>query len=318
MSDGVTGERRRIAIRDCTLREGRDVPGVEFSIEQCLTIARALAEAGVTEIELVAPARIAEDLPAAARLRSEGLPLTISGLVYAARPDGYDAIRQVTDTAGRCDLLMPLADQRAPRDRAAKRRLLQAALDRAASDGVAAGAGFPNATQVEPAFVLEMCEAAVAAGADRLTVYDTNGSADPFGVLDLFRSVSATVAVPVFFHGHNDLGLAVANAYAAVRGGAHGLDVTVNGIGDRAGNASLEQVAMLLHLRGFDTGIALAALAALSARVAAGSGVPVPALAPIVGAFVATHKSAGHMEALEVFEAFDVALVGLERKTTGG
>ena len=318
MIDEAAGPRRRIAIRDCTLREGRDVPGVEFSVEQCLTIARALADAGVTEIELVAPARIADDLAAAERLRSEGLPLRISGLVYAARPDGYDAIRRVADTAGRCELLMPLADQRAPRDRAAKRRLLQAALDRAASDGVVAGAGFPNATQVEPAFVGEMCGAAVAAGADRLTIYDTNGSADPFAVCDLIAAVKAAVATPVYFHGHNDLGLAVANAYAAVRGGADGLDVTVNGIGDRAGNASLEQVAMVLHLRGFETGLVLAALAPLSERVAAESGVPVPALAPIVGAFAATHKSAGHMEALEVFEAFDVALVGLERKTTGG
>ena len=315
MIDEAAGPRRRIAIRDCTLREGRDVPGVEFSIEQCLTIARALADAGVTEIELVAPARIAEDLPAAERLRSEGLPLRISGLVYAARTDGYDAIRQVADTAGRCDLLMPLADQRAPRDRAAKRRLLQAALDRAASEGVVAGAGFPNATQVETAFVLEMCAAAVAAGADRLTVYDTNGSADPFGVFDLVRAVKASVAVPVFFHGHDDLGLATANAYAAVRAGADGLDVTVNGIGDRAGNASLEQVAMLLHLRGFDAGVALALLAPLSSLVAAESGVPVPALAPIVGAFVATHKSAGHHEALDAFEAFDLSLVGLVRRT---
>ena len=125
--------------------------------------------------------------------------------------------------------------------------------------------------------------------------------------------MKAHIGVPVFFHGHNDLGLAAANAFAAVRAGADGLDVTVNGLGDRAGNASLEQVAMILHLRGIRTGIRLETLTRLSGAVGRESGIAVSPLAPVVGAFVATHKSPGHLEIPELFEAFDPALVGVRR-----
>jgi homocitrate synthase NifV len=125
------------------------------------------------------------------------------------------------------------------------------------------------------------------------------------------------VDVPLFFHAHNDLGLATANSLAAVQAGADGLDATVNGLGDRAGNASLEQVAMVLYLKGFSTGISLRELKPLCEAVAEESGIPIPALAPVLGSYTATHKSPGHLQAPELFEAFDPSLVGLERKIDG-
>jgi homocitrate synthase NifV len=303
-----------IVIRDCTLREGRDVPGVEFSVEQAARIARLVAAAGVPEIEVVAPGRVMADVALAERLRAERLGLRIAGLVYAASPRCREDIAAVSAVADCCDLLMPLAKERAPHDRASKRRVLEDAIAHARGRVPAVGAGFPHATQAEPAFLLDMCQSAEAQGAQRLMIYDTNGSADPFAVFGLVRRLKQQVGVSVFFHAHNDLGLATANAYAAVRAGADGVDVTVNGIGDRAGNASLEQIAMLLHLRGCRTGVALSALKALSECVALESGVGVSRLAPVVGDFAATHKSPGHMEALALFEAFDLSLVRLERK----
>ena len=306
-----------IAIRDCTLREGRDVPGVDFSIEQTLAVARMLAKAGVPEAEIVAPGRVRQDLEPASRVRAEGIPLRTSGLVYASRPQCREEIDALSACVDRVDLLMPVADGRAPHDRGTKKRLLLDALRYAQAHPVAVGVGFPNATQVDPEFVLEMCVACAEGGATRIVIYDTNGSADPVAIDGLIRRLASRIEVPLFFHAHNDLGLATANAFAAARAGAAGLDVTVNGIGDRAGNASLEQVAMVLHLRGFQTGIALDTLRALSDAVARECGIAVSKLAPVVGEFVATHKAPGHLEAPGLFEAFDAALVGLTRRFDG-
>ena len=118
----------------------------------------------------------------------------------------------------------------------------------------------------------------------------------------------------ILFHGHNDLGMATANSLAAVQAGADALDVTVNGLGDRAGNAALEQVALALHLRRFDTGISLGSLRSMSRAVERESGVALSRLAPVVGEFVFQHKSHSHLCMPELFEAFDPALVHDERK----
>jgi isopropylmalate/homocitrate/citramalate synthase len=160
-----------------------------------------------------------------------------------------------------------------------------------------------------------MAEAAARSGARRIIVYDTNGSGDPFAVAALIRAlIQRRLHADIFFHAHNDLGLAVANALAAVMEGAAGLDVTVNGLGDRAGNAALEPVAMALHLRGFATGIRLDRLRALSKTVEEASGVPVSKLAPVVGEYVLWHRSPSHLRKPGLFEAYDPALVNLERK----
>jgi homocitrate synthase NifV len=176
------------------------------------------------------------------------------------------------------------------------------------------GVGFPHSTQVDPDFLTEISRESVKNGAQRVVVYDTNGSADPLSISRMIGRLRQAVDAPLFFHAHNDLGLATANSLAAVLAGADGLDTTVNGLGDRAGNASFEQVVMVLHLKGFSTGISLRDLKGLSEVVAEESGVAVPRLAPILGEYMATHKSPGHLEDPELFEAFDPTLVGIDRK----
>jgi homocitrate synthase NifV len=176
------------------------------------------------------------------------------------------------------------------------------------------GVGFPHAGQAEVEFLINISAEAVRRGAKRITLYDTNGSLDPFEVYHLIKKLKEALEVPLFFHGHNDLGMATANSLAAVYAGAQGLDVTVNGLGDRAGNASLEQVVLGLHLKGFDMGINLQNLKRLSEAVEKESGLRVSKLAPVVGKYVSVHKSPGHLECPELFEAFDPQLVGSERK----
>jgi isopropylmalate/homocitrate/citramalate synthase len=305
---------RRIIIRDSTLREGLDVPGVEFSTEQRSRIAGLLDSANVPEIEVVAPGRVVEDAGFARKLKEQGLRIRTSGLVYAFRPGCREEVDELHASLDRFDLLMPVSEKRKPFDRDTKKSLLMDLLDYSLEHGSDVGVGFPHSTQADAEFLCEIGRESVNRGAKRVVVYDTNGSADPFSVHDLVRSLKEDLNAPLFFHAHNDLGLATANSLAAAYAGADGLDATVNGLGDRAGNASLEQVVMALHLKGFETGISLDAFKGLSEAVEQESGMPVHGLAPIVGEHIATHKSPGHLEIPELFEAFDPSLVGLERK----
>lgn len=299
-----------VVLRDATLREGRDVPNVSFDPAERVAIAAELAAAGVPEAEVVAPARVGDDVAIAREMR--GLPIRLTGLVYANRAAWRTDLELAAADLDRVDLLMPLSARREPHEAPRKMEALGVALRESRGAPAAVGAGLPHAFQVEPDLVVEAAGRAVAAGADRITLYDTNGGADPLAVEELvWRTVSAA-NVPVFFHGHDDLGLATANAWAAVRGGAAGLDVTVNGLGDRAGNASLEQLVVLLRLRGRPTSVDPGALRRLSELVERHSGVPVPALAPVVGDFAFAHRSPAHLPEPGEFEAFDPGLVGRE------
>jgi isopropylmalate/homocitrate/citramalate synthase len=303
-----------IILRDVTLREGRDVPGVGFTVAARRAIVEALARAGVPEAEVVAPYRVAEDIAAARELGPPESSIRISGLVYANRPGWRSEVESACEVLDRVDLVMPLSPHREPREGHAKADRLVKALLACRELPLEVGAGFPHATQVDPDSVVELSRRAEEAGARRITLYDTNGGSEPFGVRQLTGRIVAEVSVPVFFHAHNDLGLATANAWAAASAGAAGLDVTVNGLGDRAGNASLEQAVVLLHSRNMSTGVDPSALEELSRVVAAMSGVPVSPLAPIVGRHVFDHVSPAHAETPTEFEPFDPAMIGATRR----
>jgi homocitrate synthase NifV len=314
----VSASARRVTLRDATLREGLDTPNVSFTTEQRVGIARALARAGVVEAEMVAPSRVAADLDLVGAIRGQGIALACSGLIYAYAKDVHGEIDRAADVLDHLDLLMPVSTERAPESRDAKLRVLDDALAHAARRRADVGAGFPHSLQCEPAFLCEIAALAVERGARRIVVYDTNGGGDPTVVAALVGLLRERVAdADVYFHAHNDLGLATANALAAVAAGARGLDVTVNGLGDRAGNAALEQVAVALHLKGIETGIRLHELGALSKTVAEASGVAVSKLAPVVGEYVHWHRSPSHLRKPGLFEAFDPALVRSQRKIDG-
>lgn len=305
---------KKVGVRDSTLREGLDTPRVSFSPQQKLRIAKLLEEAGVPEIEIVAPSRVLQDLEFA-RIVKEQIPrLITSGLIYSYSPHAREEIRRASESLDRFDILMPALERRRPFSRTAKLSLLAEILAFSLAGHPDVGVGFPHSTQTDAPFLLEISGRAVTEGARRLTIYDTNGSADPFSVHAMIARLRSEFKVPIFFHGHNDLGLATANALAAVRAGADGLDVTVNGLGDRAGNAPFEQVALALHLGGFQTGVALQNLKALSQAVEKESGVQLSKLAPVVGEFIVQHKAQSHLIDPDLFEAFDPKLIGVERK----
>lgn len=305
---------KKTIIRDSTLREGEDVVGVNFTLEKKLKIAQYLDKAQVPEIEVVAPGKVFEDLEFVKRLKEKQLQIRTSGLVYAYNPRCQEEIEEMSRYLSRFDLLMPVSPKRKPYDRNGKIKHLLKALAFSLQYLPDVGVGFPHSTQTEISFLLEIGLESVKKGAKRVTLYDTNGIFDPFTVYDLIKQLKKGLRVPLFFHGHNDLGLATANSLAAVYAGADGLDVTVNGLGDRAGNASLEQVVLNLYVKGFDTGIVLRDLKKLSKTIEEESGVKVFKLAPVVGEKIFIHKSPSHLENPELFEAFDPELVGSKRK----
>lgn len=305
---------KKVIIKDATLREGLDVPNVNFSVEQRLKIAKLLNKANVPEIEVVAPGKVLEDLKFVKRLKEEGLQLQTSGLLYSFNPRCQEEIQEASGCLNRFDILMPVSTKRKPYDKDNKISLISDVLSYSLRYHSNVGVGFPNSMQTEIEFLLEIGKEAINKGAKRVTIYDTNGGSDPFAIYDLIKRLKEDLNIPLLFHGHNDLGLSTANSLAAVYAGAGALDVTINGLGDRAGNASFEQVVLGLHLKGFNTGVILKDLRALSKTVEEESGIEVSRLAPIVGEYILCHKSPGHLESPELFEAFDPQLIDSYRR----
>ena len=298
-------------IRDVTLREGMDVPGVEFSFPQRLEIAEALSAAGLPEIEIVAPAKVREDSVFAGICleNKEKVRARTSGLIYASGPEHKAEIDLLAGLLDRFDILMPLSPQRKPYGEAEKMSRMLEVVDYGLTRHSNLGAGFPHALHADPEFLLSACRQADSAGASRITIFDTDGKADPFSIFQVIQELREAVKCELFFHAHNDLGLATANSLAAVLAGADGLDATVNGLGDRAGNASLEQVLINLILEEIDSGIDPSSLKKLSLLVEDLSGVPVHPLAPVLGEYVFTHESPGHHGITDLFEAFKPELL---------
>jgi isopropylmalate/homocitrate/citramalate synthase len=304
----------QIYLRDSTLRSGLDVPGVVFSVGQKLEILDRLDRLGVPEAELVAPSRVVEDLGFVKRVRGRELRLRTSGLIYASSPDVEAEMEAAAELLDRFDLLMPLSETRRPIGGSRKVSTLVEALDRGRDLIDSIGVGFPHATQASPLFLLEIAQMAIRAGARRITIYDTHGGSEPFALRFMLEQLVGEIRVPVFFHSQNDLGLALANSWAAVMAGASGLGVSSNGLGYRAGGACLEQVAVLLQRNRIETGVELTGLEDLARTVARSSGVPLSKLAPVVGDWAFHHTVPAHREHPDQFEAYPPGLVGASRR----
>ena len=308
--------KQKVFIRDSTLREGLDTPNVKFNIEQKLKIATLLDNLKVPEIEIIAPGRVMKDLEFAEKFNQEKLSIKASGLVYATSPEFDDEVIESSKRLHRFDIVLPVSPKRQPYTVESKKRLVAESLDFALGHHSEVGIGFPHSTQIDEDLLIDISRESVQQGAKRITVYDTNGSADPFEIYNLMHRLKDEIDTELWFHGHNDLGLATANSVSAVLAGADGIDATINGIGDRAGNASLEQVVMCLILKGVETGITLKNIKHVSEIIEKESNVKVSKLAPIIGEYAFSHKSPSHLESPDLFEAYDPSLIGRQRKST--
>lgn len=284
---------------DTTLRDGEQTAGVAFSLDEKRAIARALDAAGVPEMELGVVAMGEEEL---AEIRLLAAELTRAAPVVWCRLRAGDLALAMRSGVRRVHVAVPVSDRQID----GKLRLTRAdvltatagLVAAATAQGMQVSVGAEDASRGDPAFIAAVAAAARGAGAIRFRLADTLGLLDPVETGALVRALLPRLGLPVEFHAHNDFGMATANTLAAWRAGATHLSVTVNGLGERAGNAALEEVAAALEARGIATGIALPALPGLSALVALASGRPLPAAKPIVGDMVFAHEAGIHVDAI--------------------
>jgi 2-isopropylmalate synthase len=278
---------RTITVFDTTLRDGEQSVGVAFTPDQKVEIALELERLGVGVVEAGFPvaspgeaegvravAEAVRDPVVAAMARAH--EVDVEAAAAALAPARRSRLHVVLGTS-------PIHRERKlglTRDEVVGRAESVVRLARPLFDEVEFCC--EDASRTEPEFLAEVCAAAVAAGADVLNVPDTVGYAVPDEYGGLFVGL-ATVGVPLSAHCHDDLGLAVANTLAAVDAGASQVECTVNGLGERAGNAALEEVVSALALQGYGTGVDLTRLLAVSELVSRLSGYPVAPHKAVVG-----------------------------------
>jgi 2-isopropylmalate synthase len=307
------------AVLDSTLREGEQTRGVAFPLEDKVAIAHALDAAGVQYIEAGHPAvspRVAHAVRTVAHL---GLRAQVVAHARAMRSD--------VDVALACDvgwvgIFFSVADKRLEqqfrKDEAQAIALVQDVVAYAKAHGLKVRYTPEDTVRSDWGRVVRVARAAVDAGADRISVADTTGVMTPARMRDFVANLVREVGPRVHAHCHNDLGLAVANALAAVEGGAIVVDTCVNGLGERAGIADTSATMTALTLQG--SGSAswdLARLPPLAELVGRASGFPVHPLAPIVGRNAFSHNAGLHVAAVlqdpAHYESIPAALVGRER-----
>ncbi|MDH7507957.1 MAG: homocitrate synthase family protein [Methanomassiliicoccales archaeon] len=313
-----------IIVYDSTLRDGEQMPGVAFNAEQKITIARLLDDARVPQIEAGFPAVSESEQQIIKEITSLGLRAKILALSRVLKSDIDAAVDAGVDLVL---LFIATSDLHLKyKLKMNKEQVLSRvvdALDYCRERGVPASVSSEDSMRTDLDFLIKFMKTAEEAGASRLGITDTVGCASPEAVSFVVSSVASNVKKPISIHLHNDFGLALANAIAAVKAGASAVTTTVNGIGERSGNVPLEQfVSVMKFIYGCDLGIDCTRLKELSDTVARFSKCQLSPHHPLVGENAFAHESGIHVAAIlncpMTYECIPPEAVGNRRRLLMG
>ncbi len=313
-----------VFVNDTTLRDGEQAPGVSFTVEEKVAIATLLDACGVDEIEAGTPAMGEAEI---ASIAAVGSAVRKAAVTAWCRMSEADIDAALKSGVTRVNLSTPVSDRQIRAKFKCSRQDVLARLRRvvvyAREHGLAVSVGGEDSSRADFDFLRQVVATVAEAGAYRFRFADTLGVLDPFRTHEMFCQLRGETDLALEFHGHDDLGLVTANTLAAMRGGATHASVTMLGLGERAGNAALEEVAAALRAGAtFKTRIDLTRLTELAALVSSASRRPVPAAKAIVGSAVFAHESGIHVSGLlrdpGAYEALDPGWFARERRIVLG
>lgn len=309
-----------VKIADTTLRDGEQTAGVVFANEEKLRIAKLLDKLGVHQIEAGIPIMGGDEKKAIQMIVDANLKASIMGWnralvsdVEASLDCGVDAVAISISTS---DIHI---NKKLNKSRDWVLKHMREATEYAKSKDLYVSVNAEDSTRTDFQFLVEFAKAAQQAGADRLRYCDTVGIMTPMKIYEGIRDLKQEFGVEIEMHTHDDFGLAAANALMGTKAGAEYIGTTVNGLGERAGNAPLEEVVMALkHLEGVDLGFNTEDFLELSQYVARASAQDLPVTKAIVGANTFAHESGIHTDGVlkdaNTYEAFTPQEVGAQRQ----
>ena len=306
------------------MRDGEQTPGVALTREKKLLIARALDDMGISVIEAGSAITSTGERESIKAVANDGLNAEICSYCRIVKMD--------VDYALECDvdsihLVVPVSDlhirTKIKKDRDAVRQIAVEVTEYAKDHGLVVELSGEDASRADLKFLKALYEDGIDAGSDRLCFCDTVGLLVPERTTEIFRYLSSSLKAPLSIHCHNDFGLATANTIAALAAGAKQVHVTVNGIGERAGNASMEEVVMSLEwLYKYNTGIKHEMIYRTSRLVSRLTGVPVSPNKALVGGNAFTHEAGIHVHGLiadkSTYEPMNPEYIGRQRQIVLG
>jgi len=314
----------KVRIFDTTLRDGEQTPGVAITPDEKIRIAKRLDRLGVDVIEVGFPAASLGERKAAQEIKSLGLKTQVCGLARVLKEDLDAALDSDVDYIHTFIGTSPL--HREYKLKMDQDEILQKsveAVEYIKDHGVIAEFSAEDATRTELEFLQKIYSAVEDAGADLINVPDTVGVLVPVSMHRLITDINKTVKIPISVHCHDDFGLAVANSLSAVEAGAQQVHATINGLGERAGNTSLEEVVMALMINyGVKTNINTELLVGTSELVSRITGVKMPPNKAIVGDNAFAHEAGIHVHGVlqkaETYEPLKPEMVGHTRRIVMG
>lgn len=315
---------KEIKIVDTTLRDGEQTAGVAFANHEKVTIAQSLSDMGIDQLEVGIPTMGGDEKATIKAICKRNLNSSIMAWNRAVITDIEQSIDCGVDAVA---ISLSVSDIHIEHKLKKSRQWvldnMYNAVTYAKKNGLYISVNGEDASRADTDFLIEFINLAKEAGADRFRYCDTVGVMEPFTIRDTIEKIHKATNFDIEMHTHNDFGMATANAIAGIVGGANHIGVTVNGLGERAGNAALEEVIMALKfVYGYETDIDTTKFREISKYVSQASGRQLPDWKAIVGINMFRHESGIHadgaMKNPKNYEAFDPSEVGLERQIVIG